>query len=267
MAMERFTPWLMVSVTMCALLSALALRPGTSSLPRAGSQLAVAGGTGSGGTTSTTAAGQPDTTSTTFSREDTGCSVIYSIYGAPEIGAVEIELDLLNGALGFWEDCASAVDGAIVGEMPGSRWRLESLDGAITEHEQALFDCDLLVHHSDSIPTLEDSEALINNLTAEATDGSPTDAPKICISRVTCGRYFGLDPDSLDSGSCGDASGDGRLSSTDALTVLSSAVGASQCKQRVCDVDGNGTVTATDAVRVLAASVGLPDTLSCIAPC
>jgi len=72
---------------------------------------------------------------------------------------------------------------------------------------------------------------------------------------------------------CGDPVGDAGVSSgaalvtaSDALFVLSAAVGTRSCLLCVCDVNSSGRVTATDALTLLRAAVGLSGTLIC-PPC
>jgi hypothetical protein len=62
---------------------------------------------------------------------------------------------------------------------------------------------------------------------------------------------------------CGDASGDGQITATDALASLTAAVGAGQCLLCVCDVDGSGGIAATDALLLLNFAVGQPVSLTC----
>ena len=63
---------------------------------------------------------------------------------------------------------------------------------------------------------------------------------------------------------CGDANGDGEHTVTDAVTILSSAVGVpAVCPMSSCDVDGNLKVGANDALISLGLSVGLPYALHC----
>jgi hypothetical protein len=62
---------------------------------------------------------------------------------------------------------------------------------------------------------------------------------------------------------CGDASGDGQITATDALATLTAAVGAGQCLLCVCDVDGSGGIAATDALLLLNFAVGQPVMLTC----
>jgi hypothetical protein len=65
---------------------------------------------------------------------------------------------------------------------------------------------------------------------------------------------------------CGDGSGDGQISATDALFALQVAVGAAECLPCICDVSGGGGTTATDALLTLQAAVGQPVELAC-PPC
>ncbi len=62
---------------------------------------------------------------------------------------------------------------------------------------------------------------------------------------------------------CGDFNADGNVTATDALGVLTVAVGSSSCDLVRCDVDGGGTVSATDALLVLSGAVGQPITYAC----
>jgi hypothetical protein len=57
---------------------------------------------------------------------------------------------------------------------------------------------------------------------------------------------------------CGDANGDGRVLSTDALLTLKAAVGSITCRLARCDADGNGRVASTDALIILQFAVGVP---------
>jgi len=65
---------------------------------------------------------------------------------------------------------------------------------------------------------------------------------------------------------CGDATGDGAVSATDALAALRTAISLQSCQLCVCDVNGSGSVTSTDALIVLSVAVGQPITLQC-PPC
>jgi CSLREA domain-containing protein len=83
-----------------------------------------------------------------------------------------------------------------------------------------------------------------------------------------------FEPGEVSAVACGDASDatgalvsamtTGRaITASDALIVLSTAVGFASCPDCVCDVNGVGGITATDALIVLNAAVGQPVTLSC----
>jgi len=64
---------------------------------------------------------------------------------------------------------------------------------------------------------------------------------------------------------CGNPTGYDSLAS-DALFVLSAAVGASRCEPCVCSLDGNRSVAASDALLLLKAATGQPVALDC-PPC
>lgn len=65
---------------------------------------------------------------------------------------------------------------------------------------------------------------------------------------------------------CGDRSGDGKISATDALLVLRAAVGLVSCDPWICDVNASGGVSAADALLILRVAVGLDATLLCPPP-
>ncbi|RMF19626.1 MAG: hypothetical protein D6760_12950, partial [Deltaproteobacteria bacterium] len=65
---------------------------------------------------------------------------------------------------------------------------------------------------------------------------------------------------------CGDANDDARVTATDALAVLKTAVGSGDCgglDTCICNVDAASNVTATDALMVLKNAVGQPVALNC----
>jgi hypothetical protein len=66
-------------------------------------------------------------------------------------------------------------------------------------------------------------------------------------------------------GVCGDGTGDGNITASDALLALAASVGTSACDLCLCDVDQSGAVAASDALRILNAAVGAPVALDCIA--
>jgi hypothetical protein len=68
---------------------------------------------------------------------------------------------------------------------------------------------------------------------------------------------------------CGDANDDGRVSLSDGVQALRTAVGlGSTCNDFRCDVDGSGAVTLTDGIGVLRRAAELPaiDTYGCPVP-
>jgi cysteine-rich repeat protein len=62
---------------------------------------------------------------------------------------------------------------------------------------------------------------------------------------------------------CGDANGDRRVTSSDALQALLAAIGLANCAPELCDADGSGGVSAVDALAILRDAVGLPTQLNC----
>jgi hypothetical protein len=62
---------------------------------------------------------------------------------------------------------------------------------------------------------------------------------------------------------CGDPTGDGEITATDALFTLTAAVGIKACLPAVCDVNDDGKVAASDALTILTFSVGIPVVLVC----
>jgi hypothetical protein len=62
---------------------------------------------------------------------------------------------------------------------------------------------------------------------------------------------------------CGDPSGDGEVTATDALLALNAAIGLTSCDVAYCDVDDSGAVAASDALAILNVAIGIPLELSC----
>ena len=102
------------------------------------------------------------------------------------------------------------------------------------------------------------------------TDQRGVDRPSPCavgafepgeLAPLTCGEASDV-PGSLRT----DVVEPRVISASDALIVLSTAVGFAQCPLCVCDVNDSGGATATDALIVLNFAVGQPVTLDC-PPC
>jgi hypothetical protein len=66
--------------------------------------------------------------------------------------------------------------------------------------------------------------------------------------------------------SCGDPTGDGQVTATDALLALNASVGLASCALCLCDVNDDGVVSATDSLMLLNVAVGQPLSLTC-PPC
>jgi len=67
----------------------------------------------------------------------------------------------------------------------------------------------------------------------------------------------------LAASECGDPSGDGKITATDALFTLTAAIGIETCVLSVCDVNNDGKVRASDAAIILNVSIGIPVVLLC----
>lgn len=64
---------------------------------------------------------------------------------------------------------------------------------------------------------------------------------------------------------CGDIDGNGRITASDALAALRTAIGLATCELCNCDINGNGVVGATDAFAILNVAVGNNVELQCAA--
>ena len=72
-----------------------------------------------------------------------------------------------------------------------------------------------------------------------------------------------LNGESAEGASCGDPTGDGFVTTSDALLVLRRAIGLQFCELLWCDVDASGLVTASDALAVLHEAVGQDEPIMC----
>jgi hypothetical protein len=89
--------------------------------------------------------------------------------------------------------------------------------------------------------------------------------PDFHVSDIECDGTIGSTTTTteLPPAVCGDATGDEKVTATDALVTLRTAVGSASCEACVCDVNSAGGITSSDALAVLRAGVGQPVTLSC----
>jgi hypothetical protein len=91
-----------------------------------------------------------------------------------------------------------------------------------------------------------------------------------CSSDAECNDDNACSTDScfVSEGMCGDVTGSGSLTASDALHVLRFCTGlVNNCRPAVCDVDSDGAVSATDALHVLAEAVGLASNIHCTGEC
>jgi len=102
----------------------------------------------------------------------------------------------------------------------------------------------------------EPTECLSTIVRVIDTSGATPDFADLA---VTVGPISGC-PDTL---LCGDPTGDGMITATDALVTLNAAVGLSVCELGLCDASGDGAVTAVDALLILQFAVGGDVTLVC----
>jgi cysteine-rich repeat protein len=102
--------------------------------------------------------------------------------------------------------------------------------------------------------------------TGDACSGGECAGTNACPSGQTCSATSGVCEDG--GGGCGDPTGDGRTTASDALFALNVAVGLQTCSPCACDVDRSSTVSASDALRLLNFAVGLPGVmLDCPTTC
>jgi hypothetical protein len=77
------------------------------------------------------------------------------------------------------------------------------------------------------------------------------------------GMLSGLFGQRLADALCGDATGDGDTTATDALRALKAALGSASCELCICDVNDSGGINTTDALIVLRVAVGQSLAFSC----
>jgi hypothetical protein len=65
---------------------------------------------------------------------------------------------------------------------------------------------------------------------------------------------------------CGDPTGDGTFSATDALIVALTSVDLDICVTWYCDINGDGAINATDVRDLIALAINLPILVSCPDP-
>jgi len=63
--------------------------------------------------------------------------------------------------------------------------------------------------------------------------------------------FVGISSDGARAAVCGDADGDGTVTTSDGVRLLRAAADGSACPLDGCDLDGNGRVTVTDGVLAL----------------
>lgn len=141
------------------------------------------------------------------------------------------EKDVAREQLCYRIRCAGAVD-------PETSWIADLFGGREIEQGGARYVC---------TPA---TASAVEGAESDGSSGSPQAARPLSASSVVLRQ-------------CGDFSGEGKISASDALGTLRAAVGSATCLPCVCDVDSNGSFTASDALRVLRHAVGQGIELTC----
>lgn len=107
-------------------------------------------------------------------------------------------------------------------------------------------------------------------LAGTASDGLPTTSKAFQPSMYTFDtegpfvtKFSGIATPTAKPTVCGDFTGDGKVTASDALGVLKTAVGAATCALKACDYNGDAKITAADALGVLKTAVGQTVTAKC----
>lgn len=104
-----------------------------------------------------------------------------------------------------------------------------------------------------------------DSCTAQDPNGSPCSDNDACTTGDNCqsGLCTGEPEPScntttttLEGPMCGDANGDARITVTDALMALRTAIGDGNCPLSICDYNGDGKLLSSDALAILRVSVG-----------
>lgn len=132
------------------------------------------------------------------------------------------------------------------------------LELTFTPNDFSFFMADLQITN-----TSVNAPVLIYSLLGEGQFATTTTAGPTTTVGSTTTTVGGTTTTTLAPLDCGDPSGDGKITATDALFTLTVAVGTKACSLKVCDVNDDGKVAATDALVILNASVGNPVELVC----
>jgi hypothetical protein len=103
----------------------------------------------------------------------------------------------------------------------------------------------------------DDGDACTEN--DACSDGECAGSAVECESGEICEPATGICAAVL----CGDATGDGRITVSDALFALQASVGSATCALAICDLNCDGAITSNDALRILQKAVGLEPPESC----
>jgi hypothetical protein len=217
----------------------------------------------------------------------TGSDTIF-VFGYAADGAVEIE-DFLEGSgtplatvdttgFGVITDASLATSGPLVFEVDVTeaiKARVDAGDPFVgfvftTDDDQSATSIDNLGNSALGPPGVNGSVmpflTIVPSEHGTTTTTAPTTTTTIATTTTstTSTTLLATTTTTLSpSDNCGDANGDGEITTTDALFILRGAVGLETCPLVVCDVDSNGQVLTGDSLRVLQAAIGLPVELAC----
>jgi hypothetical protein len=178
----------------------------------------------------------------------------------PATGDTQTDTDILtahNKVLREIANACGAVDLDVLA-FPGECTSAANVEFVVAD----VVECMYATHHDEMIRYMD----VLSPSTSQCGNGQP-DFTEDCDDGNTTwviGEYCRGNCSAISQ--CGDVNDDGRVTATDALFVLQSAIGLQQCAVEICDANGDGEVTATDASMVLAAAVGLPVDFVCPAP-
>ena len=219
-------------------------------------------------TTTTTTTSTTSSTSTTttlpFGRRE--CAISFDITTPATMSAVQAEVDY-SAAPGNFIGAESAVE---CSEIPGMIGLANDLDGERLLSVAALdpffgfaTPTRLALCNFESGITAPLPEHFVINV-LDATNTSDETITLATEVSVSCSDVLDEPtPSFLRTVACGDADASGKLTASDALAILKSALKLGPCPTARCDADGSGLVGATDALLVLKAALRMPVALVC----
>ena len=187
---------------------------------------------------------------------------------------------------------ASKIDGTIVKKTPritvlmpdcGPDWTPTTTTTTLDTTTTTAGDTTTTTLDTTTTTTFEDSTTTTLDTTTTTEEPEPTTTTSTTSTTSTtqpfCGNGIVDDIEDCDDGNtndgdgcdsecsavilCGDANGNDRLQTSDALLVLRAAVERLPCPTERCDADGDEKIRASDSLRILKRSVGQSIEMSC----